>query len=804
MTIDWSNTYDSGEDLEDRGNAVVETLSGSFVATGYTDIGTSVDIFLVRANSQGLETLNKSYSLGEDINDGKDLVVAPDGTIFITGNIGSNSNVGFLRINESGVLEEFSNIDSGNGFADEGNAITFAQDGNLVIAGVTEPDLVNIDILLLKVDPDGNVLWQETHGQELGADNGFAEFGRAIVETFDGGFAIGGARAKGIFLDDFQYYLIKTDKNGQTLTNHIVGNAFRDMNSDCIQQSNEESVRNWIVEAKGANTYYGSVNADGNFDILADTGEYVLNIIRPNPYWSSCQPTDLTINLDNKYDTLFIDYPVQPMIDCVQPEVDISTPRIIPCEENIYRIDYCNHGTLPMIGAEVEVILNKRFVNNVNSSTIPFTQIDSQYIFDIGLVNIGDCGFFEINVTPDCNNTVAGETHCVEARILPDESCFAPDPNWDGSSLEVSNYCDGDEVIFSIKNVGTGPMLDNSVYIIVEDWVMLFQGQPQPLTPLAVGETTEIRLPANGSTYRLIAEQPENHPGRNLFSTSAIESCDPNNVGATLGTVNQFEEDDRDPAVSISCQENKIAFDPTELQAYPKGYKDTCTMSTDFKITSQTDLEYHIRFQNVSTDTLGNVVVRDTIPSHLDVTSIRPGAASHPYTFEAYGTGWVKFTFPDLELPNNTSNESLSHGFVKYRISQNPGNPMGTLIEHDDALIFELYRAPKATNNMTHLVGGDTYEEFLCFLVNTDDFDFPNVEIKVYPNPFTEIAQIEVTGIDFKTLNLHVFDMTGRRLRTETFDNSSFEFKKGDLTSGMYTFSLELSLIHISEPTRPY
>ena len=101
-------------------------------------------------------------------------------------------------------------------------------------------------------------------------------------------------------------------------------------------------------------------------------------------------------------------------------------------------------------------------------------------------------------------------------------------------------------------------------------------------------------------------------------------------------------------------------------------------MSTEFKITSQTDLEYHIRFQNVGTDTLGNVVVRDTIPSHLDVTSTRPGAASHPYTFEAYGTGWVKFTFENLELPNNTSNEMLSHGFVKYRISQKPGNPMGT------------------------------------------------------------------------------------------------------------------------------
>ena len=76
-------------------------------------------------------------------------------------------------------------------------------------------------------------------------------------------------------------------------------------------------------------------------------------------------------------------------------------------------------------------------------------------------------------------------------------------------------------------------------------------------------------------------------------------------------------------------------------------------------------------------------------------------------------------------------------------------------------------------------------------MTDVENPDFPNVEIKVYPNPFTETAQIEVTGIDFKTLNLHVFDMTGRRVRTETFDNSYYEFQRGNLAQGMYTFTLE-------------
>jgi len=299
-----------------------------------------------------------------------------------------------------------------------------------------------------------------------------------------------------------------------------------------------------------------------------------------------------------------------------------------------------------------------------------------------------------------------------------------------------------------------------------------------------------VALPANGKHYRIIVEQPANHPGRNYFATASVEACDPNMTGPSLGFVTQLEEDDRDSYQSKDCIENQLSFDPIDFIGYPKGYLDTCDTNTDL-ITSQTDLKYHIRFQNVSTDTSNRVVIRDTIPSGLDITSIRPGASSHPYTFEAYGDGFVKFTFSDLEQVDNTINEMLSHGFVKYRISQKPNNPEGTIIENG-AIIFQDYDVPNETERVRHQVGGIDITDFVCVSTSVVNPNFPNVEVEVYPNPFNEVATIKITGQQFQDLEFQLFDATGRKVQTAFFENNSLEISRNQLSQGLYIFTINV------------
>ncbi|MDG2418195.1 MAG: T9SS type A sorting domain-containing protein, partial [Saprospiraceae bacterium] len=411
---------------------------------------------------------------------------------------------------------------------------------------------------------------------------------------------------------------------------------------------------------------------------------------------------------------------------------------------------------------------------------------DSLYVFAIGNIEVGECGFFEINVTADCATTIANEAHCVEARIFPDATCLAPNPNWDQSSIKVDSYCEGDSVVFILENVGTGSMIQEVKFIVVEDIVML--QQPEPTDLLGPGETQRIAYKANGKHYRLIADQAIDHPGRNYFATASVEACDPDNQGVSLGYVTQLEEADRDPYQSKDCIENQLSFDPIDFIGYPKGYRDTCDTNADL-ITSQTDLKYHIRFQNVSADSSHRVVIRDTISSNLDITSIRPGASSHPYTFEAYGDGFVKFTFSDLGQVNSTNNEMLSHGFVKYRISQKPNNPVGTIIENS-AIVFQDYDVPTDTEFSRHQVGGENLTDFLCFLTSTENPDFPHVNLDVYPNPFTDFAKVEVTGEQFKDMEFHVFDASGKKVRVENFENNELEFYRNQLPQGLYIFTI--------------
>ena len=779
---EWVNIY--GGDNDQQGNAIMEMSNGDIVVTGYTrNISGDANIYVLKVNSTGDLIFEESVgsSLGE-YDEGNDLVIAADGSIFVTGQLGNQSNVALLKLNSDGSFGFLFSYGASNLF-EIGNDIVIADDGNLVIAGYKEVSGFDLNFYLIKVSSEGASapIWEKSIGQPQ-----LTELGFCLVKTYDGGFAIAGSRAESV-LANSSFYLVKTNKNGATLTNHIIGKAFRDNNNDCNFQNGETSVRNWMVEAKGANrTFYGSVDADGNFDILTDTGNYQINIIIPNVYWdaTTCQTINFPVDMAT-YDTVYLNYPIQAEIMCPAMEVDVSTARIIPCEDNVYRVDYCNKGTQLAIGATVDLIFEKNLT--VNSSSLPWvSNDDSLYTFAIGNIDIGECGFFEVNVSADCN--IVNEAHCVEARITPDDTCLAPSPDWDGSSLRVDSYCDGDSVIFLIQNVGADALSQEKTYIVIED-VILFQ-QPTPINNLQAGQVQRIAIKANGKHYRLIADQATNHPGRNYFTTASVEACDPDNQGASLGYVTQLEEDDRDPYQSKDCIENQLSFDPIDFIGYPRGYRDTCDTNADL-ITPQTDLKYHIRFQNVSTDTSHRVVIRDTIPSYLDITSIRLGASSHPYTFEAYGDGFVKFTFSDLGQVNSATNEMLSHGFIKYRISQKPNNPVGTIIENG-ATIFQDYNAPLETLRTRHQVGGEQLTDFLCFLTATHNLDFPNVNLKVYPNPFTNYAKIEVTGQAFKNMEFHVFDAAGQQVRTENFENNTLEFYRDQLPQGLYIFTINV------------
>ncbi|MEZ4955660.1 MAG: T9SS type A sorting domain-containing protein [Saprospiraceae bacterium] len=558
---------------------------------------------------------------------------------------------------------------------------------------------------------------------------------------------------------------------------HINGYVKDDENTDCMADPGEAPLTNWTIKASnGTNDYYDLSNGDGFYEIAVPPGNYTVEIINNLPdLWNACSPT-ANVTLVDEFDVKTADFPLEKLIDCPIMEVDISSSFLRRCFNNNLFINYCNNGTTPAEDATIELSLDLNFT--INSASVPYTNPSpGLYILEIGDVGIGECGTVHINAYLSCD-AMLGETVCSEAHIYPDTSCIEPDPLWSGASLGITSECTGGEVVFTISNFGTGDMAEPSYFIVIEDGVML---TTDPLEVfLASGASIQVSYPANGSTYILQLNQVSNHPG---FSAplQALEGCGINGVGSfSTGFVTQFPENDADLFISIDCHTVIGSFDPNDKYGYPAGYGE------EHFIDLGQDLEYRIRFQNTGTDTAFKVVILDVLSPHLDITTLRPGASSHPYELSVLGSDTLVFTFDNILLPDSNINEALSHGFVKFRIDQSEENVLGDVIENEAAIYFD-FNDPVITNKTIHKIG----EHFVMTAIA--DVQHTHIQHFIQPNPTSGEATLSLTGqVPFGEMTVNLFTISGQLMQSEKLQAPQGKLQLGQLQTGLYFYEIKM------------
>ena len=188
---------------------------------------------------------------------------------------------------------------------------------------------------------------------------------------------------------------------------------------------------------------------------------------------------------------------------------------------------------------------------------------------------------------------------------------------------------------------------------------------------------------------------------------------------------------------------------------------------------------------------MSRVVIRDTLPQWLNPASLEMGSASHPFTYSLYGQGMLKITFDGINLlPAGSSEMVASQGFIKLRLAQKAGNPVGTVIENQVAVYFD-YFEPRQTNAETHVVGCADYFSQGCLLVSVDEEPASRYGLKVYPNPLEESATFECERCAEGEVELRIFDALGRVVRVSTYNRSnSFVFNRQGLAPGIYMYDL--------------
>lgn len=470
----------------------------------------------------------------------------------------------------------------------------------------------------------------------------------------------------------------------------IKGSVFADFDENCDNSPQEQDLENWIIKATGEQTYFGYTDESGNYEIKVDTGIYQVSIIQPNAYWSPCL-NDVTVAATTPYDSTTVDFSVQPVYFCPLLDVEISTPFLRRCFANVYTVTYCNQGTVAEENAVIDITLDP-FIELETSSIAWSEQNENTYTFPIGFVDVGECGSIILNTYLDCDSTILGQTHCVEAHAMPDSICLPEDVQWDGSEIELEVFCENDSIHFIIKNVGND-MSDSLTAIVIEDEFMFRVIN----FDLDNNEEKEVVIYAEaGSSYRMETMQAIGHPIGNMPSAS-IEGCAGFGDNPILGTINNYAQDDIAPFIDIDCQESIGSYDPNDKNGFPEGVGD------QYEIAKETKLTYHIRFQNTGTDTAFTVVIADTLSSFLDINTFEPGLSSHQYEWEFINPNILKFHFNNILLPDSTTNELGSQGFLRFDIMPHQSVNAGTVIENSAAIFFD-FNPPIITNTKYYTI----------------------------------------------------------------------------------------------------
>lgn len=574
--------------------------------------------------------------------------------------------------------------------------------------------------------------------------------------------------------------LAKIDTLGNCSISNISGSVFGDRNSNCNLETTDVGLRSYSVKATSTkDTFYTTTDSLGKYELYIDTGFYKVSLL-PNliyPLWDAnvCIPLKQVHLTDN--DTITTNFALFPKLSCPNLTAEINTAFLRRCFTNTYKVDYCNNGTLNANNAYIDITFDSHL--QYTSSTInAFPVGNNVYRFPVGNVQMGNCGSFNVTVYLDCDSTIIGQTHCVDAHIYPDTMCI--ESSYNGPIIEASAVCKDSIIEFKLKNKGTN-MPGAKHYIVIEDQIIRQSNNYQ----LAAGQEIIVRISTrNGSTYRIEAEQDAAFPAAfgDAIAAAFVEGCT-RNPGDTfrVGIINNYPLYDGEPYRDIDCHENRGSIDPNEKLAYPKG------VDAQHFITKTTPIDYTILFQNTGTDTAFYIKVIDTISPYLDINTLRITNVSHPYTFTRIDSNIIVFEFNPIKLVDSTTNEPNSHGFVMFKINQKANNAIGTVIKNKVDIIFDFNNAI-TTNTTFHTVG----ENYLRVDITTNNISnkYSNIELNVYPNPFRDKAIFQIKNVELKNAHLLLYDLSGNITKEINFFNHQITLNRDDLANGLYIYKL--------------
>ena len=574
---------------------------------------------------------------------------------------------------------------------------------------------------------------------------------------------------------------------------NIQGMVFFDINKNCKYDSQDKLVPDISVSLYGTKQFEAITDKQGFFNFpIWENQTYsvkIMNLEKMNTTQNQCADFEKSITPNfniNNGDTL-IYFPIQ-VDDFSLLSVSLSAPRLRRCFTNYLYVTVTNDGNLQ--AEDITVYLDLPEYVNISSTDESFEIIDEAekiYAFSIdSLLGFGEKTLYIRDSVSCGNEDIRGYTQCISAWITPipeNQSILKAETNWDRSSIVVREKaeCIHDTIAeFTISNAGDGDM------VLAHDYRIYYNNELTATRSfrLESGEELKVRAPADGSTIRLEADQDFNHPGKSRPRTS-IEGCgSPKPSEADLGFWPKSPLDNLNIWKDMKCIEIVDSYDPNEKSVTPQG------VTENNYIPENERLHYTIRFQNTGSDVAYNINVIDTLSPFLDITTLEITGASHNYTYNlrADTVKILSFNFKNIMLPDSTSDEAGSHGFVNFTIYPKEGIEEKSIITNTADIYFD-YNSPIRTNT-TMVAPFDTIivsqKKIIIQEIGNNlasHLDSLNISIRVFPNPTSNNLIIESTEI----LSLAtISSINGQVVFMKNLHTSKSIISLSDLPQGMY------------------
>ncbi|PHR10346.1 MAG: hypothetical protein COA40_14620 [Aequorivita sp.] len=345
------------------------------------------------------------------------------------------------------------------------------------------------------------------------------------------------------------------------------------------------------------------------------------------------------------------------------------------------------------------------------------------------------------------NNTDTGD-FCVEPTAVINDLNITFYPLGDARPGFEANY----QIVFN--NVGT-TVLDGNIVISFDDIRLDFLTASEP-----VGSQTNNTVTFDYTNFRPFETRSINLS----FQIATPPTTQIDDILLFNATIAPMSGDMTEADNTFPLEQTVIgSYDPNDIQVL-EGESISIEEVNEY-------LHYIIRFQNTGTASAINVSVSNELDSNLDWNTLQIENISHTNRVEITDGNQVEFIFNNINLPDSTSNEAGSHGYIQYKIKPKSDIEVGDFIRNNAAIYFD-FNPPVITNTViTTVIDNLGVEE------NTAN------SIALYPVPSREILNIKSTAT---LVNAKVFNNLGQLLFTVENPKGVQVLNIEKLESGMY------------------